>query len=103
MSMFFMVNGHGNYSETYGWDSGIDLAEPKHSARIDIQEFYPEGYCTDFYYPVSIDKATCRDVQTMFLNEHGGSREIILLVKAMGYQQAKEKAQEFVDIVYPQY
>ena len=102
MSMFFMVNGFGNYSHDYNWDSGVDLGVPVHVTKTDISDFYPEGAVAgDFYYPVSTDKAACRDVQTMFLNEHGGSRDILLLVKAKGYQQAKERAQEFVDRVYP--
>ena len=101
MSMFFRVVGFGNYSNDYGWDDGIDFNEPVFVTPAEIEATNDLCDGVEGCYTINTDRSKCEDVQTEFLNEHGGSRNITLVVKAMGYAQAAEKAKEWAEVMYP--
>ena len=82
----FKINGFGNYSHSYNWDNGIDFSEPVYTE----EEFIPN------------DGFMGRYVNEIFTNEHGGSRNVDLLVQAGTIEDAMTYARIYGEHYYPQ-
>ena len=88
MMKTYKVNGFGNYSYTFNWDSGVDLSEPVETDEV----FIP----TDIMF-------MGRYVFETFSNEHGGSRNVEMLVQADDKETATEYAKIYCSYYYPSY
>lgn len=99
MSMFFTIWGHGLFDkEARLWDDGItSIREPKHASRHDIDIYVRD--LKGIKVP-NTDKASCEQVQELGLFEKNGGRSVLMLVKAMGYAEAVERARDFCDKWY---
>lgn len=84
----YKVNGFGNFSWNYNWDSGVDcLSDP-----VETNEEFEES-------PMYLGKY----VNQIFINEHGGSRNLDLLVLARDEDEAHFYARVFCDKYYPKF
>ncbi len=94
MSMFFIVVCHGKYDgKDNSWDDGItSFSRPLHRTISEAKGFIRPD--------TSLNKAECPLVQEINRTDYNGNRQVTLLVKAMGYQQAEERARNFCDIWY---
>lgn len=84
----YNVFGCGNFSWNYNWDSGIANL----SDAIETEEtFEPsKGFMGEY-------------VNETYFNEHGGSREVNLLVRANDPDEAVAYARIFCDKFYPEF
>ena len=91
MSMFYLVIGHGRYDKDgKNWDDGITrFSRPLHQTKHDARETCGIN--------MNLDKSTCPLVQQVDCTENNGKRQVTLLVKAMGYQHAEDRAKAFCD------
>ena len=94
MSMFFVVTATGRFDQSGRyWDEGLtEYSSPIHKTKTEARSMSKKG--TD------LNKATCPKVQEIGALETHGVRSVTLLVKAMGYQEAYERAKEFCDTWY---
>ena len=81
----FKIEGFGNYSYDFGWDNGVTLSEPVY---------------TEEPFEAS-DKFMGRYVNEVSSNEHGGSRNVTLIVEAWDMEQALFYAKSYADYYYP--
>lgn len=81
----FKIEGFGNFSNDFGWDDGVDLSQPVYTDEI----FVPS------------DMFMGRYVEETYCNEHGGSRNITLIVEARDMEQALFYAKVYCDYYYP--
>ena len=95
MSMFFMIVGHGKYDRNGGnWDEGVThFAKPFHRTKDEAVECCGKT--------MNLDKSTCPLVQRVDVVENNGRRQVTLLVKAMGYQQAEDRARVYCKEHFP--
>ena len=97
----FYVTGFGNYSHSYGWDSGLSIGEADLLTEED--EFAHNDYAAKNSY--FADPIPCNgengDVIPVFRNEHGGSREIDLVVFATTKNRAQRYARIWANQYYP--
>ena len=94
MSMFFIIRCCGQYDKSgKGWDDGITwYSRPRHNSKDEVLIFLQEEKLSA---KPSLDKRVCPLVQELSRIEHKGKRELFLLIKAMGYQEAEERARKF--------
>ena len=84
----FIIVGIGHFSESFGWDDGLDLREP-----IETKEEY-----TFEETPMFLG----RYVNVITANEHGGSRYVTLLVRGFNSEDAMEYARMYAERYYPE-
>lgn len=82
----FKIEGFGNYSHDFGWDNGVDLGQ----AAETEEEFVPS------------DMFMGRYVHETYSNEHGGSRNVTLIVEAFDLDEALFYAKLYCDYYYPE-
>jgi len=93
MSMFFAVVCSGKYDPHHYWDDGItNILRPVHRTKTEALGLSGPDTC--------LDKSVCPPVQEVSVTEFKGDRQVTLLVKAMGYQQAEERARDFCNTWY---
>lgn len=83
----YKISGFGNYSYSFGWDEGIRLSTPVETEEV----FEPSNRFMGEY------------VNEVFANEHGGSRNIDLLVRAFDAEDARIYAEIYCSRYYPEY
>ena len=95
MMKYFKFNGHGNYSNDYGWDDGITLSTPKEIDPADAVVDYSANFSGIPFLGFYVDEVEC--------NEHGGSRDITLIVRAVNEADACWYAQQYCSVFYPEH
>jgi hypothetical protein len=91
MEKFFVFNGHGNYSDSFGWDNGISMnvENPIQHTLSEVELFedlnkIPNvGECVEW-----------------FTNDYGGSRNATIIISADSLNEAIKLAIEYED-TYP--
>lgn len=97
----YYVTGFGNYSYSYNWDSGLSIGNAVILNKDDESahnKYAAEN--SDFADPIPCNGDN-GDVIPVFRNEHGGSREIDLVVFATTKNRAKRYAQVWANAHYP--
>lgn len=90
MSMFFTLVGDGWLNKKNLMPDGMNnFNEPRVITRAEILEEYGENP------EINLDKSTCKQVQVLDSWKGNGYYYEELLVKAMGYQQATELAEQY--------
>lgn len=85
---FFVFNGYGNYSETFGWDNGmsINVENPTQYNLSEVQLFE------------DLDKIpNLGEYVELFYNSYGGSRNVTIIVASDSLENAIKLALEYQD------
>lgn len=98
----YSIGMFGNYSESYGWDSGI--------SNISISEYSKDRYLEEAasvagnsYYQYPSIRNLNENLRVVFNNCHGGSRNIDAFLLAENEDEALKKAKEWVIDNYGSY
>lgn len=83
----FKIEGFGNYSHDFGWDDGVNLGQAVETE----EEFVPDDIMFMGRY-----------VNETFRNEHGGSRNVTLIVEAFDLDEALFYAKIYCDYYFPE-
>jgi hypothetical protein len=86
MTKFFVFKGHGNYSDTFGWDNGISMNVENHQIYAlsevelfeDLSRIPNMGECVEW-----------------FTNTYGGSRNATIIVAADSLENAIKIALDY--------
>lgn len=92
--VYFKFSGHGNYSHDYGWDNGVDLSTPEEINPVDAVIDYGAHFSEIPFLGLYVDEVEC--------NEHGGSRNITLIVRAVNEADAEWYARQYCLAFYPE-
>lgn len=90
---YFVFDGFGSYSHDYDWDSGVSLSDP--------EEISPADAVVDYMATFSELPFLGLYVSEIFCNEHGGSREITLVVRGVNEADAVSYARAYCNVFYP--
>lgn len=82
----FLIEGFGNYSHSFGWDNGVNLSTPVYTE----EDFEPSKMFMGRY------------VNEIYCSEHGGSRNITLIVEACTIKEALFYAKLYCGYYYPE-
>ena len=101
----YYVEMFGNYSNDFGWDDGLSVSSVTEVNDDDILEWNNSvSDNTDFYQTIPSDWAEKDNgsTQWIFANEHGGSRDVSLLIAATNANRAARYARVWANRYYPE-
>lgn len=87
--MLFGFAGIGNFSHTFGWDSGMSVV------NVPVEIIYTDGS--------RWENNGFDGVVEYNYNCHGGSRSAEYIVEAEDFISAYNKVRQFIDCHYPEY
>ena len=104
MSMFYFVEASGILKNGKLVNGLTSYSEPEHMDHAAIIDWCNEvAKSGESYDEPNLDKASCPEVQVLEKWDSYGARGYSLLVKAMGYGQADERARKFGKTLAPDY
>ena len=92
--LYFKFEGHGNYSHDYGWDDGVSLSAPEEISPADAVVDYGAEFNQLHFLGLYVDEIE--------LHEHGGSRDITLIVRGINEADAEWYALQYCAVFYPE-
>ena len=100
MKKNYIVDCFGNYSYSYNWDDGITSFGVKELTDDIVQSW--TKYVTE--NPSMGDYITgCEKLEQIYCNEHGGSRNVTVVVEADSEEEAEKIVKDWCEEHYPKY
>ena len=97
----YWINGNGNYSHEFNWDDGLSIGKATLISEDDELTFNEYAYENPSYANFIPENGENGDISMVFTNEHGGSRNVTVVVFATTKNRAERYARVWAGKYYP--